>query len=341
MTSRMDRITIIGSGSIGLSMGLGLKAIDLKETELVATSGDRKWREKATETGAFDSVSGNLGDALDGARLVIIDMPASETKDLMEAIGPVLEDDCRVTNTGLSMVHSLEWAEAYFREDTTFVAGRPLLQTSSADLDAADGAAFQGVDYCIAPSSTARPNTIKTVVGLVEALGANPLFLDPHEHDSYTAAVTLMPSLLSSALMSMASESPSWREMSKLVADEFLEISKLASVDPVELASEIEANPDSVAVWINRMIDTLESYRSLAQGPREQVEEALVRTWEERAKLELGAIEEVHGPRTPSTGESVASMFVGSRLAGRVRDIKDAGKNDPWRYTGKRNETNK
>ena len=100
----MDRITIIGSGSIGLSMGLGLKAIDLKETELVATSGDRKWREKATETGAFDSVSGNLGDALDGARLVIIDMPASETKDLMEAIGPVLEDDCRVTNTGLSMV---------------------------------------------------------------------------------------------------------------------------------------------------------------------------------------------------------------------------------------------
>ena len=35
----MDRITIIGSGSIGLSMGLGIKAIGLKETELVGTSG--------------------------------------------------------------------------------------------------------------------------------------------------------------------------------------------------------------------------------------------------------------------------------------------------------------
>jgi prephenate dehydrogenase len=337
----MDRITIIGSGSIGLSMGLGIKAVGLKETELVGTSGDRKWREKATETGAFDSVSGNLGDALDGARLVIIDMPASETKDLMEAIGPVLEDDCRVTNTGLSMVHSLEWADAYFREDTTFVAGRPLLRTSSADLDAADGAAFQGVDYCIAPSSTARPDAIKTVVGLVEALGANPLFLDPHEHDSYTAAVTLMPSLISSAMMSMASESPSWREMSKLVANEFYEMSKLASVDPVELATEIETNTESVAVWISRMIETLESYRSLTQGPREQVEEALIRAWEERTKLELGAIVEDDAPRTPSTGESVASMFVGSRLAGRVRDIKDAGKNDPWRYKGKKDETAK
>ena len=337
----MDRITIVGSGSIGLSMGLGIKAVGLKETELVGTSGDRMWREKATETGEFDSVSGNLGDALDGARLVVLDIPATETKDLMEAIGPVLVDDCRVTNTGLSMVQSLEWADTYFREDTTFVAGRPLVRTPSADLDAADGAIFQGADYCLAPSVTARPDAIRTIVGLVEALGAVPLFLDPHEHDSYSAAVTLVPSLLSSALMSMASESQSWREMSKLVANEFNEMSKLASVDPVELAAEIETNTESVGVWIDRMIETLESYRSLTQGPREQVEEALIRSWEERTKLELGAIVEDDAPRTPSTGESVASMFVGSRLAGRVRDIKDAGKNDPWRYKGNKTETDR
>ena len=337
----MDRITIIGSGSIGLSMGLGIKAVGLKETELVGTSGDRQWREKATETAAFDSVGGHLGNALDSARLVVLDVSGNETKELMEAIGPILEQDCRVTSTGLSMVKSLEWADAYFREDTTFVAGRPLIRTSSADLDAANGAIFQGADYCLAPSVTARPDAIRTIVGLVEALGAVPLFLDPHEHDSYTAAVTLMPSLLSSALMSMASESPSWREMSKLVANEFHEMSKLASVDPVELATEIETNTESVAVWISRMIETLESYRSLTQGPREQVEEGLIHAWEERSKLELGAIVEDDAPRTPSTGESVASMFVGSRLAGRVRDIKDAGKNDPWRYKGKKDETAK
>ncbi len=337
----MDRITIIGSGSIGLSMGLGIKAIGLNETELVGTSGNRQWREKATETGAFKSVGAHLGDALDGARLVILDTPAVETRELMEAIGPILEQDCRVTSTALSMLQSLEWAESYFREDTTFVAGRPLVRTPSADLDAADGGMFQGADYCLAPSVTARPDAIKTVVGLVEALGAVPLFLDSHEHDSYTAAVTLMPSLLSSALMSMASESPSWREMSKLVASEFDQMSQLASVDPLELSTEVEANAESVAVWIGRLIEKLESYQMLTQGPREQIENALIQGWEERSKLELGAIVEDDGPRMPSTGESVASIFVGSRLAGRARDIKDAGKNDPWRYTGKKTETNR
>ena len=337
----MDRITIIGSSSIGLSMGLGIKALGLKETEVVGTSGDRKWREKATETGAFDSVGGHLGSALDGARLVVLDTPASDTQEIMEAIGPVLEEDCRVTNTGLSMVQALEWADANFRDDTTFVAGRPLLKIPSGDLDTSDGEAFQCIDYCLAPSVKARPEGMRTVVGLVESLGANPLFLDPHEHDSYTAAVTLMPSLLSSALVSMASDSPSWREMSKLVGSEFHQAATLASVDPVELADEVGANSDSVAVWIDRMIESLQSYSSLTQGSREQVEEALVSSWEERLKLELGQVHEYDGPRMPTTGETVASMFVGSRLASRARDIKDAGKDSPWRYTGKRTQKDK
>ena len=337
----MDRITIIGSSSIGLSMGLGIKALGLKETEVVGSSGDRKWREKATEIDAFDSVGGHLGSALDGAKLVVLDTPASETKEIMEAIGPVLDNDCRVTNTGLSMTQALEWANASFRKDTTFVAGRPLLKVPSGDLDAADGEAFQDTDYCLAPSANARPEGMRTVVGLVESLGAHPLFLDPQEHDSYTAAVTLMPSLLSSALVSMASDSPSWREMSKLVGSEFHQVATLASVDPVELADEVGGNSDSVAVWIDRMIESLQWYRSLAQGPRDQVEEALVSSWEERLKLELGQVQEYDGPRMPTTGETVAGMFVGSRLASRARDIKDAKKDSPWRYTGKRNQKDK
>lgn len=333
----MDRIAIIGSGSVGLSLGLGLKDIDLRETEVVGTSGDRKWRGKAAEIGAFDSVSGNLRDALDGARLVILDTPPAETRELMEAIGPVLEQDGRVTSTGLSMVQALQWADSFFRPDITFVAGRPLLRTAADDLDAADGTVFHGVDYCLASSATARAEGVKTIVGLVEALGANPLFIDPHEHDSYAAALTLTPLLFSSALMSAVSDSPSCREMSKLAGDEFREMSKLACADPIELAAEIQANPEPVARWISRMIETLISYRSVVQGPRDRVEDVLIQAWEERAKLEMGEAEEEDGrPRTPSAGQTVAGMFVGSRLAGRMRDINEANKNAPWRYPRKR-----
>lgn len=334
----MDRITIIGYSNVGLSMALGLKGIALKETEIVGTSGDRRWRDKAAKIGAFDEVVGNLGDALRGANLVILDTRPNETNEMVKAIGPVLEDGCIVTDTGKSMAQVLEWADTHFRPDTTFVAGRPLLQTAINDLDGADAAAFDGIHYCLVPSIRARSEGIKTVVGLVEALGANPLFIDAHEHDSYASAVTLMPSILSSALMNAVSDSPAWRDMSKLAGDEFREMSKFASDDPLDLAAAIESNPEPVVHWIDQMIGALATYRELIQGPRDVVEDSLIQAWEERAKWEIGGIVEDSGPQAPSAGETVASMFVGRRLAGRVRDINGANKNAPWRYTKKKTE---
>ena len=337
----MDRITIIGSSNIGLSMGLRLKELGLKETEVVGTSGDRMWRGKAAEAGAFDSVGHNLGTALEGAKLVIFDTAPADTLQLMEAVGPVLERDCSATDTGSAMVQSLEAASTHLRADTTFVAGRPLLRRPTDDLDAADGNAFDGADYCLAPSPHARADGIKPIVGLVEALGATPLFIDPREHDSYAAAVTIMPSLLSSALMATVANSSSWREMSKLVGGEFREMSKLAHVDPVETAAAVGSAPEHVARWIGQMIETLASYQELAQGPTDQLEDALIEAWEEWIKLEMGAVTEDDRPRTPSAGETVAGMFVGRRLAGRAMDISEANKNAAWRYRKARKKTDR
>ena len=96
----MDRITIITAGPLGLSIGLGLKRADLQNTEVVGTSGDRGLLTKGKKMGAFDRTSNNLKSALKGAQLVILDAPAGETRELMEAIGPTLEQDCVITDTG-------------------------------------------------------------------------------------------------------------------------------------------------------------------------------------------------------------------------------------------------
>ena len=48
--------------------------------------------------------------------------------------------------------------------------------------------AFAGTNYSIVPSERATPEAVKTVVGLAEILGAKPMFIDPVEHDSYSAA---------------------------------------------------------------------------------------------------------------------------------------------------------
>ena len=84
------------------------------------------------------------------------------------------------------------------------------------------------------------------------------------------------------------------------------------------------------------MIGALTAYREIIQGPKDVVEDSLIQAWEERAKWEMGGIVEDSGPEAPSAGETVASMFVGRRLAGRVKDMNNANKSAPWRYTKKK-----
>ena len=59
----MERITIIGIGPVGMSIGLGLKAAGLTDTEILATSGDRKTLNYGKEIGAFDEISSSLRSA--------------------------------------------------------------------------------------------------------------------------------------------------------------------------------------------------------------------------------------------------------------------------------------
>ena len=182
----MDRITIITAGPLGLSIGLGLKHANLQNTEVVGTSGYSGLLTKGAKMGAFDSTSRNLKSALEGAQLVILDSPAGETRELMEAIGPILEKGCVVTDTGTNKVQVLEWAKEYYSYDVNFVAGRPQPRNPMSEIEDAEVDAFAGTNYSIVPSERATPEAVKTVVGLAEILGAKPMFIDPVEHDSYS-----------------------------------------------------------------------------------------------------------------------------------------------------------
>ena len=73
----MDRITILGMGPLGVTIGIGLKKTGMSGTEIVGTDGDSRALKKALQMGAIDKLNRNLRDAIKGASLVIIDTPHS------------------------------------------------------------------------------------------------------------------------------------------------------------------------------------------------------------------------------------------------------------------------
>jgi len=320
----MDRITIITAGPLGLSIGLGLKRAQLQNTEVVGTSGYSGLLTKGAKMGAFDSTSRNLKSALSGAQLVVLDAPAGETRELMEAIGPILEPGCVITDTGTNKVEVMEWAKEYYSDDVNFVAGRPLPKEPMSEIEDAAADVFDGTNYCIVPSERAAPESVKTIAGMVEILGAKPLFIDPVEHDSYSSAAVLLPRILSSALVGSVSAGASWREIAKVAGAEFRAVSQFAREDPAHSAVAIKANAETVIHWINQAITQLIDYRDLLGQEDGELVEELTRAREERIKWEVDAVVPDDRPEIPTMGQSFGGMFVGRRLSGKIKKINEA-----------------
>ena len=332
----MSHITFLGLGPVTASMGLALKRAGLK-TEIVATDRERGPMRAAEKMGAIDRVTRNLGSAMEGAQLVVLDVPLSDTEELLEAIGPILEDGCIVTDVGTTKAQVIDWADEYLGPDTSFVGGHPLIRKHLATVEEADASLFDKREYCVVPSSRAKQDAVKTVVGMVEMLGARPLFLDVAEHDSYSAAMAQLPTVLAASLITMASASPAWREVSRLAGPEFQELSQLSAVDPAASASSCTHNADALVYWLDKMIAELSSFREKVSEDGNEVMDSFIHAWEQRARWESGELNmEPSGPEVPTMGEHMAGLVVGQKWAERSRKLTKGDEQPAWKFRDRR-----
>ena len=332
----MDRIAIVGLGAVGASLALALKTADLSDTEIVGTDGNRDRVSAAKKAEAVDDTTRNVRSAVDGARIVVITEPSGDLRDILKAIGPNLDRDTVVTETGTTKVQALRWAEELLPMGVGFVAGRPLLKQDPNVDDGPDATIFEGIEYCIIPAPSAPSSSVSVVTSMVEAIGATPLYLDPHEHDSYAAAVAHLPIVLSSAFVTAMASSDGWREMHRVASSEFSALSRLASDDPVDAELAVRSNPDGLVYWIDQLIAELQTYRDGITSDGTELLDRLIQAWEVRARWEAGTLIEQEGPDLPSSSASLATTLLGEKLASRYRDMSANEKPDPGKYKRKR-----
>ena len=144
-----------------------------------------------------------------------------------------------------------------------------------------DADLFLGCTYCLVPGPGATNEAIDTLEDLVKKVGAKPLFIEASEHDSLVAAISHLPIIISSALVSMTTRSPSWPEMAKLAATGFRDLTRLASGSP-EMSRDIcLTNKEPILRWLDEYIQELEGFRRLVSSD-EGLEEAFIRAREAR-----------------------------------------------------------
>ena len=328
----MNKIAIIGLGLMGGSIGMALKQANLKGLEVVGYDAEHGVGRRAVKLGAVDKALWRLPDAIEGAGMVIIATPVLSIRESIETIADMVSPGCVVTDTGSTKEAVIDWAEQYLPKEVSFVGGHPMAGMEVSGIDNADPKLFQGARYVVIPAKGADETAVKAVLDVVELLGARPYFMHAQEHDSYVAAVSHLPILLSAALVSATSKSPTWRDMSKLAATGFRDVSRLAGGDPVMSLDICLTNREGIAHWLGEAINEIVAYRDmvLASDQEEgakQLGDSLVKAWQARetwlTRYETKQDEDDRpaNPGIPSASETMGDLFFGSAMRERYNKI--------------------
>ncbi len=316
-----QQVTIIGLGLIGGSIGLGLKRWSNqsgKRDDVLEVTGfdiDLNNQNYAKKIKAVDRTEWNIGSAVESADLIIIATPAGAVREVMENIGNKIRPGSVVCDVASTKADVMLWAGEFLPDTVHFIGTHPMAG-GSRSIEAAEAGLFDGATWCVVPSVEADEAAVQTVLGLVSALGAEPMFVDANEHDGFVGAVSHLPFVLSTALVRSVSKDPAWRDMQQLSATGFQDVSRLAGGSPEMHRDICITNRAAIVRWIENSVDELRHMQSLINAGTDEADETLLRVFEEardaRAKW---ATRERGGKLIQDTDDELTDFSVGGQLS--------------------------
>jgi len=254
-----NKISIIGVGLIGGSLGLALKEKHLN-FKIVGID-KQKIIEKAITRGAIDEGTVNLEEGIKEADIIIIATPVKTILNILTQINPFLKKGCLVTDTGSTKQQIIQKANKVLSEDVFFVGGHPIAGSEKYGIESADPYLFHNKTYILTPTHKNNLGALEKISPLVKMIGAKELILDPLEHDRIVGAVSHLPQIIAVSLINTLGELAlrgNNNNYFKAVGEGFKDMTRIAS-SPHKMWEDIcETNQENILEIIQEFKNYLE-----------------------------------------------------------------------------------
>jgi prephenate dehydrogenase len=283
----MIRISIVGLGLIGTSLGMALRSADVKESplgeiEVVGYDRDGRAVKEARGRLAIDREARTLAEAVRDAQIVVVATPVQAVREVLGQLGGLLPAGAVVTDMASTKAQVGRWAAELLPGGVSYVGGHPMAGKEQSGASAADPDLFKEAIYCLTVGPRAPQEAVDAVEAMVRTVGAKPYYIDPDEHDAYVAGISHLPFLLSVGLVEITGRSPAWKEMAPLAASGFRDVSRLASGDP-EMHRDIAlTNAAGLSRWLTEMVGFLSHVRDQIEAGDAATLGALLQRTKER-----------------------------------------------------------
>ncbi|MFC1846043.1 prephenate dehydrogenase [Chloroflexota bacterium] len=265
------RISIIGLGLIGGSLGLALKKANWMSAEITGYVRRPETGKLALNIGAVDRIASTLEESVNKSDLVIISTPVLTIKDIFHHIAPYLPKNCIVTDTASTKQQVMNWAQEILPAGISFIGGHPMAGTHSSGLEYAQSGLFLNSTYCLVCGTQTTPAAEKTLTDMIQEIGSTPMKISAQEHDNMAAGISHLPFLLSAALVLTTSGNPDWDKMSQLASSGYRDTTRLASGSIDVNAQICLTNQEAILYWMDLFGKELKKLENLIADRDEDI----------------------------------------------------------------------
>ena len=269
------KISIIGLGQIGASIGLALANHKNQVTTTGYDSSSEVTR-KAQKVEAVERVEHNLSASVKGADVIILALPLDQIYETLKSIAPDVREGGLVVDTSPVKLAVATWAKELLPAGRHYIGMTPslnplILDETATGIEAARTDLFQNALVAVTASQGTTGDAIQLAANFISLLGARAYFADPAEVDGIMAAAHTLPALAAAALTETIIEQPGWDDIRKLAGRPFVAVTQLLdSEEPVALAEAARQNRANIVRVLDDYIATLKSLRDEIDGEKKK-----------------------------------------------------------------------
>ncbi|MGD0097106.1 MAG: prephenate dehydrogenase/arogenate dehydrogenase family protein [Terracidiphilus sp.] len=205
----IERIAILGTGLLGTSVGLALRAAGIRGS-ITGWNRSAAGAETALKAGAIDSIAVDPLQTARESQVVVLAVPIYSTLDFMEKLSSVLGPEHLVTDVGSTKGEITRAAGRLFNtpDRAAFLPGHPMAGKERGGAALGDAEIFRGAVWLFTDDanwqrSAKSAELVKDWRELVAAMGSKTLDLDPARHDEMVAWVSHLPQFVATALSAL------------------------------------------------------------------------------------------------------------------------------------------
>lgn len=301
----MRSVAILGTGLIGTSIGLALRA---RHWHAVGWDPDGSIGERALERGGINELSTTLEAACRGPLdlVVFAGPPAAAVEFVSHSAIPWLTIDTAGAKAAITGASNL----------ARFVGTHPMAGREVSGPEAATESLFNGATWVLTTDGASAAD-LDELESIVASVGARPMRMTAAEHDSAVAAISHLPQMLAASLIGLAAENAT---ALSLAAGSFRDLTRVAGSDSSLWLDVLTANRTDVLEAIARLQERLGNLAGLlAEDDVAALELHLDAARETRRSLAARATA-VHIALADRPGELAK---VGAALSAANADVRD------------------